>query len=42
MDKETENQKSFMAELAIKHQVLISHTEGQVSKLKTKYLDDII
>lgn len=42
MDKETENQKSFMAELAIKHQVLISHTEGQVSKLKIKYLDDII
>lgn len=42
MDKETENQKSFMAELEIKHQVLIPHTEGQVSKFKTKYLDDII
>lgn len=39
---ETENQKSFTAELAIKPQVPISHTEGQVNKFKTKYLDDII
>ena len=40
MDKETENQKSLVVELEIKHWIPISHTEGQVSKFKTKYLYD--
>lgn len=40
MDEETENQKSSVVDLAIKRYISISHTESQVRKFKTKYLND--
>lgn len=39
IDKETENQKSLVGELAIQHWISESHNEGQVNRfIKTKYL----